>query len=73
MQNTKKNHIRHRKYWLEALKTHLHDVLHQWCPTGQLVGLLAHTLLPVQLLSSAEGGLTEETWCVGEGCEKEKS
>lgn len=57
----------------EALKMHLHDVLHKWCPTGQLVGLLAHTLLPVHLLSSAEGGLTEETWrCGGEGVKRTK-
>lgn len=39
---------------------HLHDVLHEWCPAGQLIGLLAHALLPVQLLSSAEGGLMVE-------------
>lgn len=39
-------------------QTDLHDVLHQWCPAGQLVGLLAHAFLPVHLLSSAEGGLT---------------
>lgn len=41
-------------------QTHLHDVLHQWCPAGELIGLLAHALLPVQLLSSAEGGLMRD-------------
>lgn len=44
---------------VEITQTHLHDVLHQRCPAGQLIGLLAHALLPVQLLSSAEGGLTD--------------
>lgn len=49
-----------------VLETNLHDVLDQWGPAGQLIGLLAHTLLPVQLLSSAEGGLMRAT---RQGCE----
>lgn len=75
-QHIKINHTRHKKIGknrLKALKTHLHDVLHQRCPAGQLVGLLAHSLLPVHLLSSAEGGLTEETWrCEGEIAKRTK-
>ena len=53
---------------VQVHQTHLHDVLHQWCPAGQLVGLLAYAFLPVQLLSSAEGGLMDrrrrraQTW-----------
>ena len=49
-----------RQITFEAPQTYLHNVFHQWCPAGELIGLLAHALLPVQLLSSAEGGLTEE-------------
>lgn len=49
----------HLVYTVEIHQTHLHDVLHQWCPAGQLIGLLAHAFLPVQLLSSAEGGLID--------------
>lgn len=45
---------------IKCLETHLHDVLDQWCPAGQLIGLLAHTLLPVDLFPSAEGGLRKE-------------
>lgn len=51
-------HLWEKKYKYNhglRLRTHLHDVFDQGCPAGQLVGLLAHTLLPVQLLSSAEG------------------
>lgn len=36
---------------------YLHDVLDQWGPARELVGLLAHTLLAVHLLPPAKSGL----------------
>ena len=38
-------------------ETDLHDVLDHWSPARQLVGLLTHSLLTVQLLPSAQSGL----------------
>lgn len=36
---------------------YLNDVLDQWGPTRELVGLLTHTLLTVHLLPPAQSGL----------------
>lgn len=36
---------------------HLHDVLNDWGPPGELVGLLTDPLLPLRLAPAAQGGL----------------
>lgn len=42
------------KLWVNI---YLHDILDQWGPARELVGLLAHTLLTVELFAPAESGL----------------
>lgn len=40
-----------------CMLAHLHDVLNDRGPSGELVGLLADPLLPLRLAPAAQGGL----------------